>query len=483
MTWALNCFYPQKSTTACSATIKATTPEEAKSYPMPKKGWRAWLDNFVNRLAIPIFVQFRTVANLVLRRSPDLGVVEPRDYCSKNRFVIKEMLKLHRNDPEDGICDHSLVSKGMTHVMSRIFPKISANDIILTCNPGYTKIYREFLTHFFSPLAMLPYLGEVQEIVQKAASFWSRKDRIVLNHETKLLGSQVMAQIFLGYSESSDKVSLASGNIVPWISETLFATMYPLYQKLLYYIPRIAFVSASAKEETVKALREAVKKSMDDASKPDAKESLVKQMVLTLYVAGQDNVSTALTYCLLKLAQIPSLQEEVRKEKGDDPMQSVLIRSIIYEGLRMICPVGGIGRGIGKQAVLSLKDEKGEELSKTLLQPNERIQLLTGFVANDPKLYPNPARFDPSRHAQQSSFLPSIEFMPFGEGMHRCPGWYLFYAVAVYTIWYVAKNYTLKTNFKGEPRTAIRFVTQITDKITITLNIVPENNQISFAAK
>lgn len=291
-----------------------------------------------------------------------------------------------------------------------------------------------------------------------------------------------MAQIFLGYAEPYDKISSASSNFVLWTAHNLRSLLDPIYRSKIAILPSTGIVTTEVKEQTKQTLREAVEKSIKQALKDDAKPSLVKEMmnsnfsteqiqamIMILFVAGQDNVSTSLTHILLKLAQSQELQDKIRQDRSD-PMESKVIRALLCESLRMLCPVLGIGRQVAKPSMLTLTHPESDRIiSQTFIPEGSQLSTMNQYAAMDPGIYPEPEKFDINRHMQQSSFLPGLPHLPFGHGAHLCPGWDLYYAISAMTVSHLVKNYVISTTFKGEPKTELKFVTRLTDTIPISL--------------
>jgi cytochrome P450 len=486
MSWLLNAIYPSKPITPCQAELRTATPEEIKVHTKPR-GYKDYIDKIINSICIQVFVTFSTLYSFVSKTQPDLGFApaQMNVYFSKNPAVIKEILSKHRSDPnpENGVFSHTTITKALTEVFQKIYPKITSHDIILTCDPANTKHFRQFLNNFFTRQSMQKYLQDINFIIADICLQWNRTPQpLILNQETKLLATAVMAQIFLGYAKPHDQISKASTNVILWTADSLTSTISWFYRQGTYLFPQMATISPQAKEQTQKTLREAVEKAIHQANEPDSKPSLVKEMIkeqftqeqiqsmiITLFVAGQDNVSTSLSHILLKLAQSKELQEKIRQD-NTDALESKPIRGVICESLRILCPVEGIGRILARPAMLTLTQSDGDKvISQNIIPEGSLLATMNQLAANDPSIYPHPEKFDIERHLDQTSFLPNLPHMPFGYGTHLCPGWFAYYAIAAYTVSLLVKNFELSTTFKGEPRTKIRFVTQLADTLSITL--------------
>ncbi len=483
MSWIAGYFYPQKDLGKCKAELRPATAEEIHSK-ATSKGIYHYIDTVINVLCAPIFVSYRTLFNGILRRSPDLGYAPTgilNAHLSKNPQVMKEIFRYHRNDIEQGVFSHTIVFNAISGVMNKIYPAIQSNDIILTCDPAHTKIYRDFLNQFFTPKSVKVHYNDIEGIIQKTIAQWAASSKPVnLNTEIKLLATSIMAQVFLGYSGPCQEISRASTNMISWVSDNVLSAVSPLYRNLIYYFPILAISSASAKIQTIKVITETVENAIKEASANNTNRTLIKEMIqskftneqiqamlITLFVAGQDNVSTSLTHVLLKLAQIPSIQEEVRNE-NNPPMQSASILGLLCESLRMMCPVAGVGRTAARHALLTLTNDKNEEY-QTLIQKGDDIQAMVMCAAKDPSLFPEPDRFDIKRHNNQTDFLPNLPHLPFGHGAHVCPGWYLYYVISAMTVSHLVKTYKITTSFTGEPRTKPGFVNTLKDTIEINL--------------
>lgn len=471
----------------CTAELRPATPEEIMAG-SPSRGWFTAIDRIINSICTPLLLTFGKLYDFILRRSPDL-VFAPihkfNVYTTKNRNVIKEVLDHHRNDPQQGVFSHTIVIAAITQVMKSINPKIGVNDVILTCDPEHTATYRPFLNSFFSSNSIKQYHGDINSIITRFSKDWgNHSSPILLNKEIKLMATAIMAEIFLGHPGPHDKISTASSGVIRWTTDNLFLSISKPYRYLLHYFPNKANISSSAKEETAKILNEAVEKSLKAALQPDSKPSLVKEMVnkqfsnkqiqamiITLFVAGQDNVSTSLSHALLKLAQSPELQEKIKNETHE-PWKSTHIRALLCESLRVLCPVSGIGRTVAKPSMLTLtKPENGQVMSKTLLQAGDEIQSMISLTAKDPSIYPDPENFDYTRNLNQKFFIPGLPYLPFGDGTHLCPGWLLYYTISALTIANLVHNYHLSTTFKGEPKTKAGFVTTLDDRFPIPLKL------------
>jgi cytochrome P450 family 6 len=145
------------------------------------------------------------------------------------------------------------------------------------------------------------------------------------------------------------------------------------------------------------------------------------------FVAGYETSSTALTFCIYELSQNQELQEKARveasqcslKHHGKLTYEAIsemdFIEKIIKETLRKWPPSVSIQR----------------EVSSDYKVPNSNIVLEKGTAVvvpvygfhHDPKIYPDPEKFDPSRfNDDQVEKRHQCSWLPFGGGNRGCPG-------------------------------------------------------------
>lgn len=492
MNWMSNAFSERVPFRDCNVELTILDDDNDESY----KGCYSFsilkfINKVINSLAMHILVSERTVGDLSLRDTPEIACAETfssSSFYSRNPFVMKKMLKTHRNDPSaDGLYSHSRIAGALLSISNQIFLKsqeksIQLNDSIMTCEPEFTKKYRSFLQQFFSHQSIQSHFENIEQIIDQVISSLDNEcNETIINNKIKLLATTVMSQVFLGSSESYEDISSATVNIVPWITDNLAFENSWLFWARGTIFPSYRF-SSDAKLKTAQVLTKAVSEAIQNAMRENSPDSIVKEMlkesftkeqikamIMTLFVAGQDNVSTSLTHAILKLAQDSDLQQNIADE-NTSPMESVYIRALLCESLRVMCPIGGIGRIALKNLLLTLTNKNdGGLISKTVIKKGDLVDPMPIFAAKDPLIFKNPEEFKVERHLKANRFLPALTFMPFGHGPHLCPGWYLYYTISAIMISRLAKNYHVMTKFEGEPKLTPGFVTSLKDSIPIKL--------------
>jgi cytochrome P450 len=153
-------------------------------------------------------------------------------------------------------------------------------------------------------------------------------------------------------------------------------------------------------------------------------EQLRDEMV-TLFLAGHETTALNLSFALWLLAQHPEIQAELAEERRvalagraagpGDLGKLVLHDAVIQEAMRLYPPAWMMGR---------TPTAPVEILGHRVL-PGEQILLPQWVVHRDPKFWPEPERFLPSRwlgDPSPASKLPRFAYFPFGGGPRVCIG-------------------------------------------------------------
>ena len=149
----------------------------------------------------------------------------------------------------------------------------------------------------------------------------------------------------------------------------------------------------------------------------------VRDEALTLFLAGHETTSQALTWSWYLLSQNPEcerkLHEEVHRALGDreptfeDLPQLRYTEMVLAESMRLYPPAWGIGR-----KAIDACEIGGYEL------PKGGIVIMSPYVTQrDPRWFPEPERFDPERWTPEArDARPKFSYFPFGGGSRMCIG-------------------------------------------------------------
>ncbi|XP_027148924.1 abscisic acid 8'-hydroxylase 3-like [Coffea eugenioides] len=155
----------------------------------------------------------------------------------------------------------------------------------------------------------------------------------------------------------------------------------------------------------------------DDDKLTDAQ---LKDNILTLLVAGHDTTTAALTWLVKFLEQNPAALERLREEHREiqasrsgltwsDINNMPYTNKVISETLRIATILPWFSRTAAEDfTVDGCKINKGWSVNLDVVS-----------IHHDPKLFPDPQKFDPSRFDEP---LKPFSFLGFGSGPRMCPG-------------------------------------------------------------
>ncbi|MEV7415382.1 cytochrome P450 [Streptomyces sp. NPDC089919] len=148
----------------------------------------------------------------------------------------------------------------------------------------------------------------------------------------------------------------------------------------------------------------------------------VRDEAVTLWAAGHDTTSTALTWALYLLAGAPGararLEAELDEVLGgravtvDDYDRLVWTRQVVKEALRLYPPVW----------LMPAVARAGAALDGRAVRPGTIVWCSQWTVHRDPRWFPEPDRFRPERWSPEAPAAPDHAWFPFGGGPRACLG-------------------------------------------------------------
>jgi cytochrome P450 len=149
----------------------------------------------------------------------------------------------------------------------------------------------------------------------------------------------------------------------------------------------------------------------------------VRDEAMTLFLAGHETTSNALTWTWHLLSQHPDVERRLHQEidtvlgdrsaGADDTSSLIYTRMVLAESMRLYPPAWGIGR----RAI-----EDVEIGGYTI--PRGTVVIFSQYLLhNDPRFFPAPERFDPDRWLPERQHRrPKFAYFPFGGGNRVCIG-------------------------------------------------------------
>ena len=149
----------------------------------------------------------------------------------------------------------------------------------------------------------------------------------------------------------------------------------------------------------------------------------VRDEALTLITAGHETTANGLTWTWYMLAQHPEIESRFHAELDevvgdrqlgpDDPSALPYTQAVLLESMRLYPPAWGIER----RAV------RDQDIGGYLIPAGAAVLMPTFVVNRDPRLYPDPLRFDPERFlGETAAARPDWAYPLFGAGTRKCIG-------------------------------------------------------------
>lgn len=163
--------------------------------------------------------------------------------------------------------------------------------------------------------------------------------------------------------------------------------------------------------------------SVDEEDGSGMTDKQARDEALTLFLAGHETTANALTWSWYLLSQHPEIEAKMHQEIDEvlqgrqatmeDLGQLTYTEAVFSEAMRLYPPAWAIGRKT---------IEPYEVLGYTI--PADTTVFVSPYVMHrNPKYYPDPERFDPSRWTpEEKAKRPKFAYFPFGGGQRRCIG-------------------------------------------------------------
>jgi cytochrome P450 len=179
---------------------------------------------------------------------------------------------------------------------------------------------------------------------------------------------------------------------------------------------------------------------------------LVRDEVMTIFLAGHDTTSAALTWTWLLLGHHPAANRRLQAELaevlgGRQPNAADLERlpytdAVIKETLRLYPPIGRIGR----------RPIRDLDLDPPALRKDTAVFLSPFVTGRDPRWFPEPAAFRPERWSEPGPDRPRFAWFPFGAGPRSCIGEHFARMALILAVATMAQRWRLRPSTPDLPR-------------------------------
>ena len=391
-----------------SDSVKATLPKVSSSlsritrlftgsynYTLKKVGWRPTDPRSMQALALdPKCPLFSFITN-----------VKSYEALSLHPGCMAEIAKYHRQSADGPFRLDSAASKLLDTLQSLggDYKDFSSEDLMGSCSPKQSLIYRDFLDKFLNAKRIAAYGPALENMARESTLKMAReigqKSSTNFSEHCQLLAAETSSQFLTGSSEASEIIAKACKC---WDSPE------------------------SSQEEKARALqglldldRHTSPRSLLGAMSRDSQFTplQVKGMAVSLVLNSCPTMGVLMTYLLMQM----HLNNKVRRQLRHSTWyyREIGLLDAVWEGLRLCPPHYSLSRELKGNTYAVFLNEKTQEKALVILQEGSKVSGCPFAAGRSEDYFSSPERFSPERHSNEKI---NQTVKPFGEGAHACPG-------------------------------------------------------------
>ena len=307
---------------------------------------------------------------------------------------------------------------------------------LLTSDGELWKRQRKLMASAFTPKKIRGYAGAMVSVTDRGLRSWQDGAEINLHQEMSRITMEVVAEVLFGtgvsardvqtvreamdvineFYANSPEAILKVPEWVPTPRNRRMTKAIGAIDKLLYGIIKARRESGESRDDLLGTLL-----SAQDDGGTGMSDKQLRDEAVTLFLAGHETTSLALSNTLYLLSKYPDaarrVREEIKSLVGDrlpcaeDVKQLEYTGWVLKESMRLYPPAWTTGREAAEAV----------EIGGYLIPKGAQILLSQWVVHRDPRWFPNPEAFVPERWADTSK-LPRYAYFPFGGGPRVCIG-------------------------------------------------------------
>jgi cytochrome P450 len=380
------------------------------------------------------------------------------------------------NDPE--AVKHVLLDNAGNYVKTRLARRLLEPGIgqgLLTTEGEMWRRHRRIMAPSFDPRSVAAYGPLMTSHTEALLAQWAKLPdgaEIMADRSMMRLTLDIISQAMFS-SDADDIAEIVSTGAERYQTEVR-PTLFDLFP-LPSWVPRLRSmkhaerifsdfdlkidrmiaerkqVGAAAKNDLLGRLLAA--RDEETGSGLSSKE--IRDEIITIFMAGHETTSLALTWTLYLLSQHPDIEAKLHAElrevigdrapRAEDVPRLRYARLVIDETLRLYPPAHTLSR----EAV------EADELSGHRIPAGATIYIVPWLLHRHRLLWEQPDRFEPERFSpERSAGRARFAYIPFGAGPRICIGAAFAVTEAILILATIAQRYRLrlKPGFSVEPR-------------------------------
>lgn len=299
---------------------------------------------------------------------------------------------------------------------------------LLTSEPPLWNAQRALIQPAFHGRALRHYAGLMASEAEELAESWNRAGAaewdasrafsdLALAVATKSLFGRDANHAQIAEAVETVREVLAARMFAPvplplWLPTAAHRRLKRARRRLDLEVERIVKASTDSEESLTARL----------GSNDRMQSGLLRDEVMTLFLAGHETSAVGLAWAAFLLGQEPEWQERLAEE-ADRAWQSTddatirldrlpWCKAAVLETLRLYPPAAWFARGV-----------QADETIDGFALPARSVVLISPYVTQrDPRWWPEPERFLPERFAETAAKPAPLTFFPFGAGPRTCIG-------------------------------------------------------------
>jgi cytochrome P450 len=295
-------------------------------------------------------------------------------------------------------------------------------------------LHRKQLVHLFDEMR-----GAVTEVLSRWEGFAQNHSKVEMGDRMAEITITVITRTIFGQeSLSADEVSAVSQcaiRLMNHVSYALFNGFLPKWfpkpreaslerdQQTMHQVINRIIAKCRAGHETSAGLIEMLIKSVDEETNQGMTEQQLYDEMMTIFLAGYETTSVALTWLLVTLKEYPAVLEKLQAEVDqvlgsrppafEDILRLTYSQQVFMEVLRYHTVASFLPRALNEP----------DQLGPYMLPANALVLLSFYGVHHNPQVWDqpeifNPERFTPEAAAQRHPFA----YVPFSAGPRKCAG-------------------------------------------------------------
>ena len=336
-------------------------------------------------------------------------------------------------------------SFGKDHTAFRSLSQVLGEGLLTTDGDQWQR-QRRMVAPAFAPARLAGYARVMTEESLRSVRDWRDDQVIDLGAEMTALTLRVVSRALFGHDSTKDTAAVAHAmaTFQDWLTRpdvfpkaispqrraitrsiaTLDRIIYGLVGQRRAQLATKASRSKTGDDGPPDLLGLLVTAVDEEGDGGTMSEREVRDQLVTLFLAGHETTSHALTWTIYLLSQHPDalrkLHDELARVLGgraaeyDDLPKLAWTGQVFDEAMRLYPPVYSLARR-------AIEDT---QIGGFAVPAGSEVMIWTYFTQRDARFFPEPEAFRPERFAagEEANAIPRMSYLPFGGGPRACIG-------------------------------------------------------------